>query len=75
MSYKSVHSRLGAINAGPFLETLFLELWQENVGAVRRKVLKELNFYNQYFNMQEMGECVLKQKIKRNLRNLGNIQK
>lgn len=51
MSYKSVHSRLGAINAGPFLETLFLELWQENVDAVRRKVLQELNFYNQYFNM------------------------
>ena len=51
MSYKPVHSLLGAINTGPFLETLFLELWQENVGAVRRKVLKELNFYNQYFNM------------------------
>lgn len=43
MSYKSVHTGLGAVNAGPFLETLFLRIWQQNVGAVRRKVLTELN--------------------------------
>ena len=43
MSYKSVHTGLGAVNAGPFLETLFLEIWQQNVGAVKRKVVTELN--------------------------------